>query len=281
MGTAILQTSTNAAQNINSAQRTIGTYTNSTGNVQNVHVFVYVLEPGSTDGSATYTLTFTRSGLTTYLRKYDAAGASTATGLLVAPQTTLDGLSDSSFTKTQLRPGETLTVAIQSDSASDSSVAVDCYFVDADAVVGETESASATGVSLASAGYGKDSTISTEDRVIVPRMDLSSFGGASFNALTLTIKVISDEDNTDAVTEVPFWSTGDEPDTQTTFIVDYGSYPLLKAAPFLVPAGHYMQIILQATGASISAVNITYYFDVMETPRQSSGAPFIFIDDDQ
>ena len=49
MGTAILKTTTNAAQNINSAQRTIGTYTNSTGNIQNVHVFVYVLVPGSAD----------------------------------------------------------------------------------------------------------------------------------------------------------------------------------------------------------------------------------------
>ena len=280
MGTAILKTTTNAAQNINSAQRTIGTYTNSTGNIQNVHVFVYVLGPGLADGSSTYTLTFTRSGLTTYLRKYDALGALTATGALVAPQTTFDAGSDSSFTKTQLRPGETLTVAIQSDSALDSSVAVDCYFVDADAVVGETESASATGVSLASGGYSKFSTISTEDRVIVPRMDLSSFGGASVNALTWTLRVVSD-DTTDVVTEVPFPSTGDEPDTQTTFIVDYGSYPLLKAAPFLVPAGHYMKIVLQATGSSVSAVNITYYFDVMETPRSGSGAPFIFIDDDQ
>ena len=280
MGTAILKTTTNAAQNINSAQRTIGTYTNSTGNIQNVHVFVYVLVPGSADGSATYTLTFTRSGLTTYLRKYDAFGASTATGLLVAPQTTLDRVSDSSFTKTQLRPGETLTVAIQSDSASDSSVAVDCYFVDADAVVGETESASATGVSLASAGYSKISTISTEDRVIVPRMDLSSFGDALPNTLKLTVRVASD-DTSDAVTNVTFSDILDDPYTQTTFIVDYGSYPLLKAAPFLVPAGHYMQIVLQGVGGSVTAVNITYYFDVMETPRSGYGAPFIFIDDDQ
>jgi len=280
MGTAILKTTTNAAQNINSAQRTIGTYTNSTGNIQNVHVFVYVLAPGSTDGSATYTLTFTRSGLTTYLRKYDAFGASIATGLLVAPQTTLDRVSDSSFTKTQLRPGETLTVAIQSDSASDSSVAVDCYFVDADAVVGETESASATGVSLASAGYSKISTISTEDRVIVPRMDLSSFGDALPNPLKLTVMVASD-DTSDAVTYVTFSDIFDDPYTQTTFIVDYGSCPLLKAAPFLVPAGHYMQIVLQVTGSSISAVNIQYYFESLETPRSGSGAPFIFIDDDQ
>ena len=280
MGTAILKTTTNAAQNINSAQRTIGTYTNSTGNIQNVHVFVYVLAPGSTGGSATYTLTFTRSGLTTYLRKYTAVGAVTATGALVAPQTTLDGGSNSSFTKTQLRPGETLTVAIQSSSSSDSSVAVDCYFVDADAVVAETESASVTGVSLASAGYSKNSTVSTEDRVIVPRMDLSSFGDASPNQLTLNIYVFSD-DTGDYVTKVNFSGVLDDPYTQTTFIVDYGSYPLLKAAPFLVPAGHYMQIVLQGVGGSVTAVNITYYFDVMETPRSGSGAPFIFIDDDQ
>ena len=280
MGTAILKTTTNAAQNINSAQRTIGTYTNSTGNIQNVHVFVYVLEPGSTDGSATYTLTFTRSGLVTYERTYDSLGAQTATGILIGPQTIYDGGTESTFSKTQLRPGETLTITLKSSSVDDSSVAVTCVFVDADAVVASTETASATGVSLASGGYGKNSTISDLDRVIVPRVDLTAFGGATANALTLNINVIS-EDTADAVQQVLLSSFGDNPDTQTTFIVDYGSYPMLKAAPFLVPSGHYMQIVLQATGTYVTAVNITYYFDVMETPRSGSGAPFIFIDDDQ
>ena len=200
--------------------------------------------------------------------------------MLIGPQTIYDGGGDSTFSETQLRPGETLTITLKSSSVDDSSVAVTCVFVDANAVVARTETASATGVSLASAGYGKSSSVSDVDRVIVPRVDLTAFGGASANTLALTINVMDDNAN-DAVQNVVFGSFGDNPDTQTTFIVDYGSYPMLKAAPFLVPAGHYMQIILQGTGSSVTAVNAAYYFDVMETPRSGSGTTFIFIDDDQ
>jgi hypothetical protein len=42
-----------------------------------------------------------------------------------------------------------------------------------------------------------------------------------------------------------------------------------------------MELGISSTGTSVASVNLTAYFDVMETPRSGSGAPFIFIDDDQ
>lgn len=283
MGTAILKTSTNAAQNINSAQRTIGTYTNTTNNIVNVVPVVLLTGLGASLGTATYTVEYCQTSAGAVVQQL------TRCQLASAPVGSADQLLDfqsltiasggSTFPREamQVRPGDSLVVKVQSNSASDTAAVATVYFMDGDAVVASTVSSELTGQHLGS-GVFIELAESTENRWVRPRVDLSNWGGAGSNVATLTV-VIRTDDYSIVLNDF----TGDYndlPDGQTTAILSASTIEGIRQ-PFFVPAGYIMELGIYSTGTSVASVNLTAYFDVMETPRSGSGAPFIFIDDDQ
>ena len=283
MGTAILKTSTNAAQNINAAQRTIGTYTNSTNNIVNVVPVVLLTGLGASLGTATYTVEYCPTSAGAVVQQL------TRCELASAPVNGADQLLDfqsltiasggSTFPREamQVRPGDSLVVKVQSNSASDTEAVATVYYMDGDAVVAETVSSSLTGQDLGP-GVSVALAESTENRWVRPRVDLSNWGGAGSNVAKLTVTI-----RTDDYSSLLNDYTGDYndlPDGQTTAIFSASTIENIRQ-PFFVPAGYIMELVISSTGTSVSSVNLTAYFDVMETPRSGSGAPFIFIDDDQ
>ena len=281
MGTAILKTSTNAAQNINSAQRTIGTYTNSTNNIVNVVPVVLLTGLGASLGTATYTVEYCPTSAGAVVQQL------TRCKLASAPVASADQLLDfqsltiasggSTFPREamQVRPGDSLVVKVQSNSASDTAAVATVYFMDGDAVVASTVSSELTGQNLGSGVY-IELAESTEDRWVRPRVDLSNWGGAGSNVATLAVNIRTD-DFSSSLNDV----TGDYndlPDGQTTAILSASTIENIRQ-PFFVPAGYIMELGITSTGTSVASVNLTAYFDVMETPRTVRGGLFIFQDD--
>ena len=284
MGTAILKTTTNAAQNINSAQRTIGTYTNSTNQVVTVVPVVLLEGLGASIGTATYTVEFcpTSSGaVVQQLTRCQLASAPVGGGAkqLLDFQSLTIASGGSTFPREamQVRPGDSLVVKVQSNSASDTAAVATVYFMDGDAVVASTVSSELTGQNLGTGVY-IELAESTENRWVRPRVDLSNWGGAGSNTATLTV-IIRTDDYSIALNDYT-GQYNDLPDGQTTAILSASTIESIRQ-PFFVPAGYIMELGIYSTGTSVSSVNVTAYFDVMETPRSGSGAPFIFIDDDQ
>ena len=283
MGTAILKTTTNAAQNINSAQRTIGTYTNTTNSIVNVVPVVLLTGLGAAIGTATYTVEFcpTSSGaVVQQLTRCQLASAPVGgADQLLDFQSLTIASGGSTFPREamQVRPGDSLVVKVQSNSASDTAVVATVYFMDGDSVVSTTVSSVLTGQNLGTGVY-IELAESTENRWVRPRVDLSNWGGAGSNVATLTVTISND----DFLTSLQDFSGdyNDLPDNQATAILSASTIENVRQ-PWFVPAGYTMRMWIYSTGTSVSSVNLTAYFDVMETPRSGSGAPFIFIDDDQ
>ena len=179
-----------------------------------------------------------------------------------------------------LRSGLTMRITLASADAGDTSVGVITRFLDGDAVsVGVETIGPKTSKNIAAGAFEYQSE-SADDRLVVVSLYLNGLANGAAN-LDMFISLV---DNTGTYTyDAPrTYRTIKDPTTATRAVLDRcGISSNQRLTPIFVRGDQKLFILILSSNAGDTTAGYTVYIESLETPRSGSGAPFIFIDDDQ
>ena len=267
------------ARNI-TTEHQVATFTNTTGRTLNVLPAISLL--GIKEHAQTITTRVYINDGTNDLGcfRYTTATAGKAEAELGLNNFTPATSSAASRNAIPLRAGLTMRITLASADAGDTSVGVITRFLDGDAVsVGVETIGPKTSKNIAAGAFEYQSE-SADDRLVVVSVYLNGLANGAAN-LDMLISLV---DNTGTYTyDTPrTYRTIKDPTTATRAVLDRcGISSNQRLTPIFVRGDQKLFILILSSNAGDTTAGYTVYIESLETPRSGSGAPFIFIDDDQ
>ena len=121
---------------------------------------------------------------------------------------------------------------------------------------------------------------SADDRLVVVSAYLNGLANGAAN-LDIQITPV-DNSKTYEYDVTRAYRTIKDPTTATRAVLDRcGISSNQRPTPIFVRGDQMLRIGLKSSNAGDTTAGYTVYIESLETPRSGSGAPFIFIDDDQ
>ena len=179
-----------------------------------------------------------------------------------------------------LRDGLTMRITLASADAGDTSVGVITRFLDGDAQAVSVETIGPKTSQNIATGTTEYQSESADDRLVVVSAYLNGLSNGAAN-LDIRITPVDNAETYEFDIERAYRTIKD-PTTATRAVLDRcGISSNFRLTPIFVRGDQKLRIGLKSSNASDTAAGYTVYIESLETPRSGSGAPFIFIDDDQ
>ena len=267
------------ARNI-TTEHQVATFTNTTGRTLNVLPAISLL--GIKEHAQTITTRVYINDGTNDLGcfRYTTSTAGKAEAELGLNNFTPATSSAASRNAIPLRAGLTMRITLASADAGDTSVGVITRFLDGDAQAVSVETIGPkTSKNIVSGAFEYQSE-SADDRLVVVSVYLNGLANGAAN-LDMLISLV-DNAGTYTYDSPRTYRTIKDPTTATRAVLDRcGISSNQRLTPIFVRGDQKLFILILSSNAGDTTAGYTVYIESLETPRSGSGAPFIFIDDDQ
>ena len=267
------------AQDITSEHQ-VATFTNTTGRTLNVLPAISlsgIQENGQTITTRVYINDGTNDLGCFRYTTVTAGNSETELGLnSFTPATS----SSASRDAIPLRDGLTMRITLASADAGDTSVGVITRFLDGDAQAVSVETIGPKTNQNIATGTTEYQSESADDRLVVVSAYLNGLSNGAAN-LDIRITPVDNAETYEFAAERTYRTIKD-PTTATRAVLDRcGISSNQRLTPIFVRGDQKLFILILSSNAGDTTAGYTVYIESLETPRSGSGAPFIFIDDDQ